>query len=403
VTDPADSPLDPAVAEAGAKLAGIFTWLADTEFDGYAPLYQHLARRIAAEPWIPAFVTQHNRSSFAAVLFLDCVRDLTLVDPDLPLARRYAEIAAGGDPLDPDPWPLFRQTVVDHRAELATRLETRSIQTNEVGRSAALLPAFEVVSRRFARPLALIEVGCSAGLNLFFDQFHLTFIRPDDGSTSGPIQSGPIQSGPIQSGPIQSGVHLTCELRGDLQPAIPAVPPAVASRLGIDVRPVDVNDADAIRWLEACVWPDVPHRLERFRAAVALARLDPPEIRQGNAVDLVADAIAAVPDDAVACLDSTWVLAYFSDAERDELHRLLDQLGATRSIAYVTAEYPENGGSWVPQPPRDTVSLDHRSPTLLGLGLWDHGSTEHRALAWMAPHGQWLDWLDPTTGSVISG
>jgi len=386
VTDPAEIPLDPAVAEDAAKLAGVFTWLADIEFANYAPLYQHLARCIAAEPWIPGFVTQHNRSSFAAVLFLDCVRDLTLVDADLPLARRYAEIAAGGDPLDPDPWPLFRQTVVAHRPELATLLETRSIQTNEVGRSAALLPAFEVVSRRFARPLALIEVGCSAGLNLFFDQFHLTYSWPDRR---------------IESGPVDSPVRLTCELRGDLEPAIPAAPPRIASRLGIDLSPIDVTDDEAIRWLEACVWPDVPHRLERFRAAVALARLDPPEIRRGNAVDLVADAILAVPDEAVACLDSTWVLAYFSDDERAELHRLLDELGATRSIAYITAEYPENNAPWVPPAARDTVGLDNRSPTLLGLGLWDHGRTDHRALAWMQPHGQWLDWLDPTTGSAI--
>jgi hypothetical protein len=387
-TDPAALLLDPAVARDAAKLAGIFEWLADVEFPGYSPLYEHLARHIAAERWIAALVTQHNRSPFAAVLFLDCVRDLTLVEPDLPLARRYAEIVDGADPLDPDPWPLFRETVVAHQAELATRLETRSIQTNEVGRSAALLPAFEVVSRRFDRPLALIEVGCSAGLNLLFDQFHITY---GESGSSEPAAS---------AGPTGSPVRLTCELRGDLRPHIPASAPPVASRLGIDLNPVDVTDPDAIRWLEACVWPDVPHRLERFRAAVSLARLDPPEIHRGNAVDLVADAILAVPVGAVACLDSTWVLAYFSDDERAELHRLLDQLGADRSIAYVTAEYADNGAPWVPVPRRDSVSLEHRSPTLLGLGLWDHGRTEHRALAWMPPHGQWLDWLDPTTAAT---
>src|SRR3954452_7280851 len=105
---PADSahvPLAPDVAADAAKLAGIFTWLADVEFDGYSPLYQHLARRIAAEPWITAFISRHNRSSYAAMLFFGCVRDLALVEPELPLGRRFAEIADGADPLDPDPWP----------------------------------------------------------------------------------------------------------------------------------------------------------------------------------------------------------------------------------------------------------------------------------------------------------
>ncbi|MGZ4727371.1 MAG: hypothetical protein ACXWB2_06610, partial [Acidimicrobiales bacterium] len=59
--------------------------------------------------------------------------------------------------------------------------------------------------------------------------------------------------------------------------------------------------------------------------------------------------------------------------------------------------YAENGAPWVPAPPRPSIVVEHKMPTLLGIGLWDHGRTEHRALAWMPPHGQWLDWLDPTT------
>jgi hypothetical protein len=381
--DPGNAALDPAVAEDAAKLAGIFRWLAEVEFPGYSPLYEHLALHIADEPWIPGLITRHNQSSFAAVLFLDCVRELTLDDPDLPLARRYAEIVAGADPVEPDPWPLFREVVVAHQGELATLLETRSIQTNEVGRSAALLPAFEAVSRRFGRPLALIEIGCSAGLNLLFDQFHIDY------------------GGAGSAGPPDSPVQLTCAAHGPLRPPIPTQAPRVISRLGIDINPVDVTDPIATRWLEACIWPDVPHRVERFRAALGLARLDPPEVRRGNAVDLVAESIRAVPDDAVACLDSTWVLAYFSDDERAELHRLLDELGADRSIAYVTAEYAGNA-PWVPEAPRPSEVGDHTSPTLLGLGLWDHGRTGHRALAWMPPHGQWLDWLDPTSASGSS-
>jgi len=381
VTDPADEVLAPDVAADAAKLADIFTFLAEVEFPGYSPLYEHLATRIAAEPWIPAHISQHNRSSFAAVLFLDCVRELTLDDPDLPLARRYADIVAGADPLDPDPWPLFRELVAARRDELATLLETRAIQTNEVGRSAALLPAFTVVAEHFDRPLALIEIGCSAGLNLFFDRFHIDY--GDAG----------------ESGPASSTVRLACEVRGELRPPIPTEAPRVVSRLGLDLNPIDVTDPVATRWLEACVWPDVPHRFARLRAAIDLARLDPPELRAGNAVELVAEAIRSVPADAVACLDSTWVLAYFSDEERHELHRQLDELGTDRAIAYVTAEYAVDGAPWVPPPPRPTLVVEHKMPTLLGLGLWDHGRTAHRVLGWMPPHGQWIDWLDPSTAT----
>jgi hypothetical protein len=134
-------------------------------------------------------------------------------------------------------------------------------------------------------------------------------------------------------------------------PPVPRTAPPVASRLGLDLNPGDVTDPETTRWLEACVWPDVPGRLQRLRAAIDLVRTEPPELRKGNAVDLVTDAVLAVPVDAVACLDSTWVLAYFSGDERARLHEILDDLGADRTIAYVTAEYPDNA-PWVPPAPR---------------------------------------------------
>ncbi|HEY5154755.1 MAG TPA: DUF2332 domain-containing protein, partial [Acidimicrobiales bacterium] len=367
-----------AVAADADKLAGVFAWLADNEFPGYSPLYEHLARHIARERWIPAFVSRHNRSPFAGVLFLDCVRELTMVQPSLTLARHYESVVAGGDPLQPDPWPLFREVVLTHHQHLADQLRHRAIQTNEVGRSAALLPAFALVAQRFERPLALIEIGASAGLNLFFDRFHIDY------GTAG------------QAGPADATVRLHCEVRGPLLPPVPTRSPDVVSRLGIDLSPVDVTDPDAARWLEACLWPDVPHRVERFRAALELARADPPELWAGNAVDLVARAVEAVPPGAVACLDATWVLAYFSEAERDQLHATLDHLGAERTIAFVTAEY-EGNTPWVPEPTRPASAADHSSPTLLGLGLWDHGRTDHAALAWVQPHLRWIEWINPAT------
>ena len=153
IEDPADEQLEEATAADAAKVASIFEWLADNEFPGYSPLYEHLARRIASEPWIGALVTRNNRSPFAPILFLGCVHALTLADPELELARRYEQIAQGADPLNPDPWPAFRRLVVERRDELAELLRTRSIQTNEVGRSAALLPAFVLVAAR-VRPAA---------------------------------------------------------------------------------------------------------------------------------------------------------------------------------------------------------------------------------------------------------
>ncbi len=378
---PSDDPFghltDPAIADDAAKLARIYEWLADNEFPGYSPLYEHLARHIAAERWIPAFISRHHRSPFAGVLFLDCVRQITLVEPDLALSRHYEAVVGGGDPLHPDPWPLFRDLVLSRHEALADLLAHRTIQTNEVGRAAALVPAFGVVAQRFAQPLAVIEIGCSAGLNLLFDRFHIDY-------------------GHRSTGPDDATVRLRCEVRGPLLPPVPTRSPPVISRLGIDLNPVDVTDPDSALWLESCIWPDVPHRVERFRAALELARADPPEMWKGNAVDLVTRAIEAVPDGAVACLDATWVLAYFSPEDREALHATLDRLGARRRLAFVTAEY-EGNAPWVPTPGPAAASQGAAMPTLLGLGLWDHGRTEHAALAWVQPHLRWIEWINQAT------
>ncbi|MEI7592087.1 MAG: DUF2332 domain-containing protein [Actinomycetes bacterium] len=363
------------------NVANLFRWLADSEFRGYSPLYEHLARQIADELWICELITSHSRSPYAAVLFLDCVRLITLENPDLPLSHHYAAIVNGQNPLDPDPWPIFFAFVKERRDQLGTLLESHAIQTNEVGRSAALLPAFELVQREFGRPLGLIEIGCSAGLNLFLDRFRIDY--GDAGS----------------AGPTDSEVRLTCDVRGHLRPPIPDEPLAIASRLGIDIDPIDVTDPTATQWLEACIWIDRPERLSRLRSAIDLARREPPEVLRGNAVELIADAIAAIPDDVVACIDSTWVLAYLSADERSTLHAMLDEFGSRRSLAMVTAEYPGNV-PWLPEsiPPEPIVG--HKAPTELGLGLWDHGRTEHRGLAWMQPHGQWLYWVDKSSASA---
>ena len=364
-------------------MAGIFRFLAEVEFPGYSPLYEHLANRIADEPWIPAFISEHNRSSFAPVLFFACVRDVTLAHPDLPLARPLRRDRRRRRPARPRPVAAVpRRSWLRAGDEVAAPLETRSIQTNEVGRSAALLPGLHRGGRAVRPPAGADRDRLQRRAE--------PVLRP----LPHRLRRGRDRRGP---GRLAGPAHLRRPRRPARHRSRSTAPAVSSSRLGLDLNPIDVTDPVATRWLEACVWPDVPHRLERLRAAVDLARLDPPELRAGNAVDLVADAVRAVPDDAVACLDSTWVLAYFSDDERPSCTASSTSSAPTGAIAYVTAEYAENGAPWVPAPSRPSTVVEHKMPTLLGLGLWDHGRTDHRALAWMPPHGQWIDWLDPTT------
>jgi hypothetical protein len=365
---------EPAQPDGAAKVAGIFGFLADRDFHGYSPLYEHLARKISTDDEIPVLVTRANQRSHAPVLFFACVHDIVLREPESPLASCYAA-AASGDPASTDVWPVFRELVLSRADELSSMLATRHVQTNEVGRSAAILPALCALGLLDDRPIGLVELGASAGLNLLLDRYRIDYV-------------------PIGTvGPLDSPVHLECDLRGTRRPPLDRPAPRIVSRLGIDRSPVDVRDDDAVRWLRACIWPDIAVRAERLDAALGTARAKPPELWKGDLVDRVEDAVASVPADALPCLVSTWVLAYLSPDDRRELHARVEAIAARRPVAYITAEY-EVTVPWL-DPVGRRPGLDNGEvPTRLGLSLWDGHDAQHRNLAWMHAHARWLEWID---------
>ncbi|WP_157251314.1 DUF2332 domain-containing protein [Nonomuraea typhae] len=165
----------------------------------------------------------------------------------------------------------------------------RSTQTNEAGRCATLMPLLA----RLPQPLALIEVGASAGLCLFPDKYRYAY--------NGQPSFGP-----------DSPVVLPCRTNA----VIPRQLPQVAWRAGIDLNPVDLADPEQRRWLEALVWPEQGDRLARLRAAIEIVRADPPRIVRGDLNDTVEDLVAQAPEGATTVVFHSAVLAYLTAADR---------------------------------------------------------------------------------------
>jgi len=375
------------------ELAEFYRYLADAEFAGYCDLYATLARAIADDtPLLERIGTLAPAAKIIPVLLFAAVHDRLLAEPNLPLARIYR-----GDP--GDPVPLFKELVLTRFDVLQAVVARRAIQTNEVGRSAVLLPALTAAHRRVGRPLAIVEIGPSAGLNLFFDRYAYEYSRanerpsPASGDADAPVFA--------RVGVPSSTVQLRCAVRGELAPPLDSAPPPVHSRQGIDLNPIDVRDDADCRWLEACIWPLVPRRAERFRAAVALARLDPPNLQRGSALELLPAVLDGIPDDVVPVVLSTWVLAYFSKEQRAEMGGLLDAAGARRDLVAISAEYP-SVAPWVPRPERPAIDDAAQGATALGWLCWHAGRRDVRALAWTQAHGRWIDWLDAETGTPLS-
>ncbi|QVJ03263.1 DUF2332 domain-containing protein [Nocardiopsis eucommiae] len=207
-----------------------------------------------------------------------------------------------GGPIDS--WEGFREWVVEHWERVRRVVETRMTQTNEVRRCATLLP----VLARLEGPLALVEVGASAGLCLYPDRYRYSY---DGGAPVGP-QGSP--------------VLLECGTRGRVP--VPGRVPEVVWRAGLDLNPLDASDADDVRWLESLVWPG-EHRAERvarLRAAASVAAADPPVMVAGNLLEALPELAGRAPSGATLVVFHSAVAAYLSEGERVEWERLVGGL-----------------------------------------------------------------------------
>ncbi|MEI2705483.1 MAG: DUF2332 domain-containing protein [Ilumatobacteraceae bacterium] len=257
-----------------------------------SPLYARLAGAAAADHDIVALLHHAPEPQQLPVLLLAAVHDLLLRGAGPQLAAHYPNLTSS--PVGGDPFPAFRAFCRTHGADIVATIGTRHTQTNEVGRCALFLPALAGVGDAEG-PLAHVDVGASAGLNLLLPRFHYRY--EPGGSVGGP-----------------SPVTLHCATRRG--PPIPPAMPTISASIGLDLAPVDVHDDDAVRWLEACVWPDQPDRFERLVAAITLAREVGVDVRPGGAVDDLAGVVTEAAAAGHPVITTSWVLNYLTGAQR---------------------------------------------------------------------------------------
>jgi hypothetical protein len=232
----------------------------------------------------------------------------------------------------------------------------RSTQTNEPARCATLLPLLA----QLPPPLALLEIGASAGLCLLPDRYAYDY---------GLRRLTPASVIPV---PVPT---FTC--RANRAP-LPSRGLEIIWRLGVDLQPIDTSDPDQVAWLEALVWPDEGNRLELLRAALEVARYDPPRLVRGDLRIDVRALVAQMPKDITRIVFHTAVLGYARSAnERSAFAQTLKEL----DVLWVSNEPP----ALFPE-----ISRDLSKPWPLGQFLL---SINQRPIAWTDPHGACLDWI----------
>jgi hypothetical protein len=345
-------------------LAQVYRRFGEVDAADTSPLYERVAVGLSeSDEALRAIETAPARKRHPAVI-LAALHDLALAGRAPALAAAYA--AADGDAAADAAIDTLRR-MTESVVAIAVR---RAIHSNETGRCAVLYPAIaEAAHRAGANAIGLIDVGCSAGLNLNVDRVGITYSNGQSlGDSSSPVQ-------------------MTCSVTGDRPIPMRAMPEVVV-RVVVDVDPVDVTNADDARWLRACLWPDQPERLARFEAEIALAATARPLLLEGDAVEMLPDAIAHVPADVLPVVTTTWALSRLPLERRLRFLQRLDEAATNRAVAWVSVE----GVGVAPTVPTlgDRRASGH---TIIGLTVFKHSTLRVEAIGRCWSQGRFLGWL----------
>ncbi|MCP2338320.1 DUF2332 domain-containing protein [Actinomadura rupiterrae] len=367
---------------------------------GGSPMYAELLRRAAKDADGPvADLMTDGPDAGRALRLLGAVHRLVLEGRAPELAAHYPTAGGTADPLAA--WPAFRALLADRPDEVRAAM-TGAPQTNEVGRAAPLTGGLLAIMAAIGeRPVRLLEVGASAGLNLRADHYryesagaapndipaalgsgHARSSGPEHASASagsGDVPGGPASghaSADVGFGPSDSPVVLRDCWLGSPPPLTSGL--SIIERTGCDLAPVDPV-ADGTRLL-SFVWPDQHERVARLRGALEVAARVPATVVRADAASFL-EGVEPCPD-VVTVVWHSIMWQYLSPAEQ----------------ARVTASVERAGAQATPDAPfahlhlEQAVDGDYHSLPVLTLRLWPHFGGERRVLADTPHHGVPARW-----------
>ena len=284
------------------------------------------------------------------------------------MAGYYPGLAEPAEP-PTDAFPAFRQFCLGHADLIVEIIGTRSVNTNEVGRCAVLRLGYAEIAQMFPGvAFTLVEIGASAGLNLFWDNYRYEYDRGSAHDT-------------VTAGDPASPVRIFCTIRETAPPLHPDEPFSrqVVRRVGLDLDPIDLVNPSDVACLRALVWPEQRGRSARLDQAIAIAQAASHSLnfsmRQGDGVALLPPIAAELAEGEALCVVHSFTLNQFSPEARLALDRALRDIAAKRAVLRLGLEW------------------ERRSAPVLSLTQYSGSGIARRDLARCDAHGAWVEWL----------
>lgn len=282
-------------AELGSPLYASLIESAAEDLEAGGPLLDVLAGFESEPEW-----------SALALRLMGAVHRLVLQGRLPQLEPHYPSVGGDGDAAVA--WALFRDALREHRPEIH-RLIARGCQTNEVGRSAALLGGFLEVAHRTGLPLRILELGASAGLNLNWDRY-----RYESGKSGEPGEAG--------WGDENSRVRFVHFFE---------VPPPldrtaeVVERRGCDLEPIDPTTDEGSLSLRSFIWADQLGRLSRLDGAISITQEMPAKVERLDATTFLERELATPRPGMATVVFHSVFIQYAGDEEQSRIASIIDQ------------------------------------------------------------------------------
>ncbi|AZN40973.1 DUF2332 domain-containing protein [Paenibacillus albus] len=335
-----------------SRLSERFKAFAERECKGSSPLYEHLARSIAEDEKLLELAARSTPGQPVPNLFLGAVHYLLLSGKEHDLAHYYASIVK--EPGEPgEAIQHFNDFCREFEYEIIQLLENKLVQTNEVRRCGYLYPSFCRIYQITQKPLALIELGTSAGLQLMWDQYCYAY-TPNE-----------------KYGAIHSTLEISAEIKGDKTPFLLKYSPPVSRRIGLDLNVIDLNDPEDSLWLKALIWPEHHERSSYFEKAADCLKNHPLELVEGDGVSLLPEIVSTISEDSTICIFHTHVANQIPTDAKIILKEYIKSLGERRDVFHLY------NNMW---------DLD------LHLDYYLNGNEHCETLAETDGHGRWFNW-----------
>ncbi|PET76120.1 hypothetical protein CN514_02910 [Bacillus sp. AFS001701] len=332
-----------------------FKQFAKNECENSSKLYEYLSLKIAEDGEIHDLCTFAQAGQPIPNLLLGSIHYLLMNGKHHPLKEFYPSLVETPKELEGS-YPYFQDFCKKFRNEIIQFIQTKIVQTNEVRRCAYLYPCFSYIYQKINKPISLIEIGTSAGLQLLWDQYKYSY------STSETIY-----------GNIKSNVLINSEVKDKgptILPLLEKMPPVV-DRYGIDLHVNDLSNEEDYLWLKALIWPEHFERRELFEKAVISIKGNEINLIEADGIKMLPEVVKQLSNDSILCIFHTHVANQIPVKGKQSLLKTIEVISKNRDVFHLY------NNIW---------------DRMLHLDLYINGVKYEEVIGETEGHGKWFEW-----------